>query len=134
MATRKRDPHSRAYLHAPATFGERAADRVAAGMGSWRYIITQTVFIIVWMMLNTIGIVNHWDAAPFILLNLIFSIQASYAAPILQLSGNRQAQKDRARDDLEAKEVASLVKMNEQQLEILRLLRQLAATEGKKTA
>lgn len=117
---------TRRHLHEPMTLGERAADAVASGMGSWRYIIIQTAFIIVWMALNTVGIVRHWDAPPFILLNLIFSIQASYAAPILQLSGNRQAQKDRARDDLEAREVASLVSMNRQQLEILRLLHQIA--------
>lgn len=115
--------HSRKHIHQQRTFGERAADVVAAGMGSWTYIIGQTVFIILWMTLNTLAFIHHWDGAPFILLNLIFSIQASYAAPILQLSGNRQAAKDRMRDDHEADEVDLLFRINQQQLEILHLLR-----------
>lgn len=64
-------------------------------MGSWRFIIIQTAFVIVWMSLNVIGLVNHWDAYPYILLNLIFSTQAAYAAPIIMMAQNRQNQRDR---------------------------------------
>ena len=78
------------------TFGDRLADAVAAGMGSWRFIITQTIIVMVWMILNVIGIVYHWDPFPFVLLNLLFSTQAAYAAPIIMMSQNRQADRDRS--------------------------------------
>jgi uncharacterized membrane protein len=71
-------------------------------MGSWAFIITQTVFVAIWMMLNAIAFAKGWDPYPFILLNLLFSIQAAYAAPIIMMSQNRQNEKDRlqARQDL----------------------------------
>ena len=75
--------------------GDRLADSVANGMGSWRFIIIQSVFVLVWMTLNIIGFVYHWDPYPFILLNLIFSTQAAYAAPIIMMSQNRQTERDR---------------------------------------
>ena len=77
------------------TFGSRIADSVANGMGSWRFIIIQTVLVILWMGLNMIGLIYHWDAYPFILLNLLFSTQAAYAAPIIMMSQNRQNERDR---------------------------------------
>jgi uncharacterized membrane protein len=92
-------------------------------MGSWTFIIVQSVFVLGWIALNLVGFINHWDAYPFILLNLLFSTQAAYAAPIIMMSQNRQAEKDHLRDDLEAKEVDLLFKINQQQLEILYLLR-----------
>lgn len=116
---------ARAHIHESRNLGERAADAVAAGLGSWWFLGAQTTIILLWIALNVAAIVRHWDPYPFILLNLLFSTQAAYAAPILQLSGNRQAAKDRARDDLEAREVEQLTVMNQQQLEILMLLRKL---------
>lgn len=79
-----------------STFGQRLADSVASGMGSWRFIIIQTIIVIVWMGLNILGFVKHWDAYPFILLNLLFSTQAAYAAPIIMMAQNRQSDRDRA--------------------------------------
>ena len=76
-------------------FGSRLADSVAKGMGSWRFIIIQTVLVILWMGLNIVGFFYHWDAYPFILLNLLFSTQAAYAAPIIMMSQNRQSERDR---------------------------------------
>ena len=76
-------------------FGDRLADSVANYMGSWRFIILQTVIVIIWMALNVIGIVYHWDPYPYILLNLVFSTQAAYAAPVIMMSQNRQAERDR---------------------------------------
>ena len=75
---------------------ERMADGVAAVMGSWTFIIIQTVFVIVWMILNLMAYINHWDPYPFILLNLLFSTQAAYAAPIIMMAQNRQNERDRA--------------------------------------
>lgn len=80
---------------ASRSFGDRFADMVANSMGSWSFIIIQTVFVISWMTLNVVGILQKWDAYPFILLNLIFSTQAAYAAPIIMMSQNRQADRDR---------------------------------------
>jgi len=64
--------------HETLTFGGRVADAVANGMGSWRFIILQTVLVILWMGLNLVGFIFHWDVYPFILLNLLFSTQAAY--------------------------------------------------------
>jgi len=78
------------------TVGQRIADAVAAGMGSWTFIIVQTALVAMWMILNVIEVVSHrWDPYPFILLNLLFSTQAAYAAPIIMMSQNRSAERDR---------------------------------------
>jgi uncharacterized membrane protein len=81
------------------TFAQRLADSVASGMGSWRFIIVQTVFVVIWMALNVVSFVYHWDVYPYILLNLLFSTQAAYAAPIIMMAQNRQNQRDRAQAD-----------------------------------
>lgn len=78
-----------------STLGQRLADTVAYGMGSWRFIIIQTIVVFVWMVVNFIGYLRHWDPYPFILLNLLFSLQAAYAAPIIMMSQNRQNDRDR---------------------------------------
>lgn len=80
-------------------FGQRLADSVATGMGSWRFIIIQTVIVIAWMGLNVIAYIGHWDPYPYILLNLLFSTQAAYAAPIIMMAQNRQNERDRAQAD-----------------------------------
>jgi uncharacterized membrane protein len=78
-----------------ASVGERLADGIAAGIGSWRFLIVQTIAVLLWVSLNLVGLMQHWDPFPFILLNLLFSVQAAYTGPVLLLAGNRQAQKDR---------------------------------------
>ncbi|MEN9908181.1 MAG: hypothetical protein RLZZ540_1330 [Bacteroidota bacterium] len=91
-------------------FGSRVADAVAKGMGSWRFIIIQTVFVIIWMGLNLVAYFKHWDAYPFILLNLVFSTQAAYAAPIIMMAQNRQNERDRiqAQEDYNTNKEAKL--------------------------
>ena len=85
-------------------FGQRLADSVANGMGSWRFIIWQTIIVALWMILNVILIRAHqWDSYPFILLNLVFSTQAAYAAPIIMMAQNRQSERDRAQADADFK-------------------------------
>lgn len=118
---------SRRHLHLPANTGDKIADGVAATMGSWRFIIIQTAIVALWMILNSVAWAFHWDIFPFILLNLLFSTQAAYAAPIIMMSQNRQAARDRLRDDLEAQEVAELYSLNKRQLEILEILHKLQA-------
>jgi len=100
------------------TFGSRLADSVTDGMGSWRFIIIQTALVIIWMGLNIVGLIYHWDAYPFILLNLVFSTQAAYAAPIIMMSQNRQNERDRmhAQEDYQTnveakKEIEALTKI-----------------------
>jgi uncharacterized membrane protein len=104
-------------------FGDRIADMVAAGMGSWRFIIIQTLIVLVWMALNTVAFVNHWDTYPFILLNLLFSTQAAYAAPIIMMAQNRAADRDRlqAQSDYETNlEAEHRIELLQQQISHLR--------------
>ena len=112
---------------ASLSFGDRLADSVANGMGSWKFIIWQSIIVIVWMILNIIGLVRHWDVYPFILLNLIFSTQAAYAAPIIMMSQNRQNKRDReqAQNDYhtntEAKHEIEALQLQLNKLEIEKL-------------
>ena len=89
-------------------FGQRLADTVANSMGSWQFIIYQTAVVVLWMILNFIAYFSHWDPYPFILLNLLFSTQAAYAAPIIMMAQNRQNDRDRmqARADYETNVLA----------------------------
>jgi uncharacterized membrane protein len=77
------------------TFGQRAADLVAHYMGSWRFIIAQAALLLVWLVVNSLAWVHDWDPYPFILLNLVLSFQAAFAAPVIMMSQNRQAARDR---------------------------------------
>jgi uncharacterized membrane protein len=80
---------------AQLTPGQRIADTVAATMGSWKFIIIQSVILVVWIVLNITAYVQQWDPYPFILLNLALSFQAAYAAPFIMMSQNRQQDIDR---------------------------------------
>jgi uncharacterized membrane protein len=85
------------------TFGQRAADRVAAIVGSWRFIGIQSALLVGWAWLNLTAWTRHWDPYPFILMNLFLSLQAAYTAPMLMMSQNRLAARDRleAHNDFE---------------------------------
>jgi len=74
----------------------RVSERAARFLGTGRYLVGQTAFVIIWIALNTAGFIAHWDPYPFILLNLAFSTQAAYAAPLILLAQNRQDDRDRA--------------------------------------
>jgi uncharacterized membrane protein len=77
------------------TSSQRAADRVAAIVGSWWFIGTQSVVLLGWAWLNVTAAIHHWDPYPFILMNLFLSLQAAYTAPVLMMSQNRLAARDR---------------------------------------
>ncbi len=81
------------------TVGQRIADKVADTIGSWPFIIVQTIILIVWITVNVVAVLTYktqlWDPYPFILLNLALSFQAAYSAPMIMMSQNRQAAKDR---------------------------------------
>lgn len=105
------------------SLGDRVSDQVAAIMGSWRFIIIQSVLLAVWVILNVVGVIQHWDPYPFILLNLMLSFQAAYAAPIIMMSQNRQAAIDRvdAKHDYEVNQKAELeIELMQDKLNLLR--------------
>jgi uncharacterized membrane protein len=77
----------------------RAAERAARFFGTPQYIVGQTVAVIIWIALNSVALVAEWDPYPFILLNLAFSTQAAYAAPLILLAATRQAARDKAMAD-----------------------------------
>jgi uncharacterized membrane protein len=72
------------------------AEQLARFLGTGRYLAGQSIFVVVWIALNAAGIIYEWDPYPFILLNLAFSTQAAYAAPLILLAQNRQDDRDRA--------------------------------------
>lgn len=83
------------------TLGERLADKIAHFGGSWTFILTFAVVLIVWMAVNTIAVTDVFDPYPFILLNLVLSCLAAIQAPVIMMSQNRQAAKDRLVSDYE---------------------------------
>ena len=89
-----RHPVNQALLSAPP-FGDRLADVVTGFMGSWRFITVQTAIVAIWLTANIVLLTRPFDPFPFILLNLAFSTQAAYAAPLILLAGNRAARSDR---------------------------------------
>lgn len=122
-----------------STIGQQLADSVANGMGSWKFIIIQTIFVILWMSLNLMAFVHHWDVYPFILLNLLFSTQAAYAAPIIMMSQNRQNERDRIQahqdyqTNIEAKEEIESIQRQLSSLEIEKLDKIIQMLEEMKT-
>lgn len=94
-AERLRAARAHGATDTPLTLGQKIADIVAETMGSWRFIIVQSVLLAVWIVLNITAYVRQWDPYPFILLNLALSFQAAYAAPFIMMSQNRQQDVDR---------------------------------------
>ena len=130
------------------TGGQHAADLVAHHMGSWRFIIVQATLLFVWLVINSLAWLHDWDPYPFILLNLVLSFQAAFAAPVIMMSQNRQAARDRLHaeedyavnrraelevvaiharlDELAGRQWAALVALQGEQLERLRRIEALA--------
>lgn len=107
-----------------APMGARIADRVTGFLGSWRFLIIQTLLVAIWLAANIYLLSKPFDPYPFILLNLAFSTQAAYAAPLILLAGNRAAQRDRAtlehaadEADVEEKQNVRLLQGNREILE-----------------
>ena len=103
--------------------GERVSDAVAAVVGSWPFIICQSIILLIWIALNVAAAVRHWDPYPFILLNLVLSFQAAYTAPVIMMSQNRQATIDRgqAQHDYDVNIKAELeIELLHQKIDLLR--------------
>src|SRR5947199_815949 len=133
----ERDPNQR--YDQSLTLGQRLADGVVEVMGSWRFIIIQSAILVIWIVVNAVEVLwRPWDPYPSILLNLALSFQAAYAAPIIMMSQNRQADKDRlaAQHDFEINvkaetEICALMDHLEAQHEmILTLLERLERHEA----
>ncbi|HLO14194.1 MAG TPA: DUF1003 domain-containing protein, partial [Anaerolineales bacterium] len=119
------------------TLGQRVADKVADTIGSWPFIITQSIILAVWITLNVSAWIHRWDPYPFILLNLMLSFQAAYAGPVIMMSQNRQSAKDRLAAEIDHQvntkaelEIGNLIRrldeleqsMSESQSELKRLI------------
>jgi uncharacterized membrane protein len=105
-------------------FGEdafgRAAERGARFFGTPQYIVGQTIAVIVWIVLNAAAIAYEWDPYPFILLNLAFSTQAAYAAPLILLAQTRQAERDKAAAEREERQHDRQAKVADKHVEAVR--------------
>jgi len=84
-----------------SNFGEKASDKIAKCVGSWKFIIVQSVILAIWIILNLTAWILNWDPYPFILLNLALNFQAAYAAPIIMMSQNRTAARDRRKSEVD---------------------------------
>lgn len=104
------------------TIGEKVADGFARAIGSWTFIITQSVLLTAWVVANVVHAIKPWDPYPFILLNLALSFQAAYASPIIMMSQNRQAKLSDERNHL-ALQIALLAEQED--TETLLLLRKI---------
>jgi uncharacterized membrane protein len=129
------------------TPGQRLADAVTDRLGSWPFIVIQSLVLLAWLVVNSVAWRQHWDPYPFILLNLVLSFQAAFSAPIIMMSQNRQTVKDRLRaeadyavnlraeldvaavharlDELSGRQWAALLEVQHQQLELLRRIETL---------
>jgi uncharacterized membrane protein len=112
------------------TSGQRIADVLTANLGSWRFIVIQTIVVMAWLALNIWLLSQPFDPYPFILLNLAFSTQAAYATPLLLLASNRQQLRDRLTLEHAATEADIEEKQNEELLTgNTRILEQVATLE-----
>lgn len=135
MSTDARDPTStpkkvdhlrfhRAHAHLDSTFGSDTfalkAEAFARFFGTPTFLGAQTLIVVIWVCLNLFG-VTHFDIYPFILLNLAFSLQSAYAAPLILLAQTRQAERDKAQADADAQHREALAVTNSE--------RQIAAAQ-----
>ena len=77
----------------------RSAERIARFFGTPQYIVGQTLIVVIWLAMNAVSWAYSWDVRPYILLNLAFSTQAAYAAPLILLAQTRQADRDKAQEE-----------------------------------
>ncbi|GEM_PF-1106334 len=104
------------------TFGQKFSERASNVLGSWKYLIFQTLFILVWIALNHSGIFGKWDEYPFIFLNFALSVMAAYTAPVILMSQNRESDRDRKRSIVDlATDRSSERKIKDVQKTLIRL-------------
>ncbi len=138
---RKRRPALQPRLPPPSA-GQRVADLVAVTVGSWRFIVLQSVAIAAWLIGNTYVGSSAWDPYPYILLNLLLSFQAAYTAPVIMMSQNRQSEVDRhnaendyhvnLKAELEIEQLHQKIDLMREQeiMELVKLVRMLCEKNG----
>lgn len=107
---------------AKRTVGERMADAVVAGVGSWAFVICQTTVIAAWMLLNALSFPTRWDPYPFFLLGFVLSVQVACLTPIILMSQKRQGRLSERRNHLDLQINLLAEQENTEQLRLLRLL------------
>jgi uncharacterized membrane protein len=150
-----RSPEER-FAAEQMTLGQRAADVVTASVGSWTFILIQSGILAIWLVVNSLAWIRHWDPYPFILLNLVLSFQAAFTAPIIMMSQNRQAARDRTEavedyavdrqaeeeveeiqnrlDDLAGRQWDTLVALQREQLDLLHRIDELSRAIHQRTS
>jgi uncharacterized membrane protein len=149
---RERVSKNVAVLHEQQlTFGERLSDKLAVVAGSWNFIMGFGLILGVWILVNTVALVHHWDKYPYILLNLMLSMLAAIQAPVIMMSQHRQEDRDRLRaehdyeinlkaemelqelhqklDELRQRQWGDLLTLQNQQIDLLQA--QLALLRGR---
>ncbi len=118
------------------TVGERAADEMRNGMGSWKFVLSFLLFMVIWAVINTTGVFHHWDKFPFILLNLFLSMLAGLQGAILLIAAKRQdaisaamAEHDYQTNLRAKKEIELLTAMNQEQLELIKEIKKQLTTK-----
>lgn len=110
-------PTTRLEQHEPVSLGDRAADFVSDFYGSWRFILGQNAFYLVWGIINGLAIFHwHWDPYPFVAMNLVMSWVASNSGAFIQQSSNRQAKRDRLMAAKDDEEIGLLLKLQQSQM------------------
>jgi uncharacterized membrane protein len=113
--------HHRGNEHLAGAFGTGGfgalAEKVARFFGTPHYIVGQSIIVVVWVALNAVAVSMRWDPYPFILLNLAFSTQAAYAAPLILLAQTRQADRDKASVEADARHREEIARRHDELLE-----------------
>ncbi len=108
------------------SLGQKSANKITRLVGSWTFIIIQSIFLVIWLVLNIVAWMHHWDPYPFIFLNLALSFQAAYTAPIILMSENMEMDRDRK------KSIADLATDRKAEREISQIQAQLTQLELEK--
>jgi uncharacterized membrane protein len=131
VATRPRTAHTHPVNRQQideATLGQRTAEQMAKVIGSWRFLIIQSCLLAAWIVFNTYALfIEHWDPAPFILLNLMLSFQAAYTGPVLLIAANRSAERDRMLMEHEAVEIEMQQTLLSENTKLTREIHQLTS-------
>ncbi len=118
------------------TLGQKSADWLTAFVGSWTFIALLFIYIFLWIALNLVGWFYHWDPWPFIILNLTLSCLAAVQAPIILMSENREAQRDRRRAErdyfVDKRTMKEILNMQDDLDEIKQMIRELKTQKKKK--
>jgi len=114
------------------SWGHRFADKIVGVLGSWKFLVVQSILLVCWFIINIVAYFSHWDPYPFILLNLFLSLESAYSAPLIMMSQNKQSDRDRIEAHLDylinkkaEEEIANVIKQLEIQNKAIEELKSL---------